>query len=147
MSNNVKEILKAYDAVKMATATGTDMHNRLGRVVIDVDKMCGDPDLIEKIQAVPKLAGLFSVGSMVEVPIAGNIGNRFVSRRIDRLLIDDKTKTVYVLDYKTDTNQDSFRERYVAQLHEYAALLRQIYPKYKIQCMILWTHNWVLESV
>lgn len=147
MSNNIKEILKVYDAVKMATTTGTTMHTRLGQIVIDVDKMFGDVDLIEKIKSVPRLAELFSSKSMIEVPVAGNIGNRFASRRIDRLLVDDTAKIVYVLDYKTDTNPDVFRERYIAQLHEYAALLRQIYPKYKIQCLILWTHDWTLEHV
>lgn len=147
MSNNIKEIILERDAVKFATAAGTDMHNRLGCVMIDDGAGRGDPDLISKIKSVPNLARLFASDSQTEVPIAGNIGNRFASRRIDRLLVDDVAGIVYVLDYKTDTNPDVFREHYIAQLHEYAALLRQIYPKYKIQCMILWTHNWVLESV
>ena len=147
MSNNIKEILCAHDAVKFATDAGTDMHNRLGCVVIGRDTERGDPDLITKIKSVPKLAELFSADSMVEVPIAGNINGRFASRRIDRLLVDDKAKTVCVLDYKTDTTPDNFRERYIAQLREYAVLLRQIYPEYKICCFILWTHNWSLESI
>ena len=147
MSNNIKEILCAHDAVKFATDAGTDMHNRLGRIVIANDAEHGDPDLIAKIKSVPKLAELFSADSMVEVPIAGNINGHFASRRIDRLLVYDKAKTVYVLDYKTDTIPDNFREHYIAQLREYAALLRQIYPEYKICCFILWTHNWSLESI
>ena len=147
MSNNIKEILAANDSVKYATSAGTDMHNRLARVVIDSKAVRGGADLIAKIKSVPGLAELFSAGSAVEVPIAGNIGNRFVSRRIDRLLVDDKAKTVFVLDYKTDVNHDVFHDSYVAQLREYATLLRQIYPKYKISCFILWTHDWTLESV
>ena len=147
MSNNIKEILATNDSVKHATSAGTDMHNRLARVVIDSEVVRGDADLIAKIKSVPELAELFSAGSAVEVPIAGTIGNRFVSRRIDRLLVDDKAKNVFVLDYKTDINHDVFHDSYVAQLREYAALLRQIYPKYKISCFILWTHDWTLESV
>ena len=147
MSNNIKEILAERDAVKFATDAGTDMHNRLGRVVVDGDKTRGDTNLVAHIQANPRLAKMFCSSSMVEVPIAGNIGARFISRRIDRLYVDDDAKIVYVLDYKTDVNRTVFRDKYVAQLREYAALLRQIYPKYKCCCFILWTHDWTLESV
>lgn len=147
MSNNITEILKNHDAIKFATGAGTQMHNRLAQIVIDGDCARGDAELIACIKSVPNLARLFSAKSRTEVPIAGNIGARFISRRIDRLYIDNDAKTICVLDYKTDTSPEQFRERYVAQLREYAALLRQIYPKYKIQCLILWTHNWVLESV
>lgn len=147
MSNNINEILKNHDAIKFATTTGTQMHNRLAQIVIDDNCTRGDAELVERINSVPNLARLFSSASQTEVPIAGNIGTRFISRRIDRLYIDDDAQTVYVLDYKTDVSPEQFREHYVAQLHEYAVLLRQIYPKYKIQCLILWMHDWTLERV
>ena len=139
MLNNVTEILKAHDMIKFATTSGTDMHNRLARIVIDGDNVCGESELINKIQSIKNLAKLFSKKSRIEVPVAGNIGNR--------LYVDDEAKTVYVLDYKTDVCHDTFHDRYVAQLQEYATLLRQIYSQYKIQCFILWTHDWSLESV
>lgn len=147
MSNNIKEIIAERDNVKFATDAGTNMHNRLGRVVIDGEKTCGDSDLIARIRAIPNLAKLFSSNSMVEVPVAGNIGARFVSRRIDRLYIDEDTQTIYVLDYKTDVNHTTFRDKYIAQLREYSALLSQVCPDYKCFCFILWACDWVLESV
>lgn len=147
MSNNIIDILKARDAIKFATTSGTDMHNRLARIVIDGDDVCGDYELINRIRSVENLEKLFSKKSQTEVPIAGNIGNRFVSRRLDRLYVDDAAQTVYVLDYKTDVTRAAFHDRYVAQLQEYATLLYQIYPKYKVRCFILWTHDWSLESV
>lgn len=147
MSNNIKSILTANDNVKIATDVGTRMHARLGRIVIDADKTSGDTDLIEKINSVPGLSRMFSAQSQVEVPIAGTIAHRFVSRRIDRLLVDTEQRVVYVLDYKTDTNRDMFHDVYVAQLREYGTLLAQVYIGYKIIRYILWTHDWVLESV
>ena len=104
MPNDIKSILTANDNVKFATDVGTRMHARLGRIVIDADKTSGDTDLIEKINSVPGLSRMFSAQSQVEVPIAGTIAHRFVSRRIDRLLVDTEQRVVYVLDYKTDTN-------------------------------------------
>lgn len=147
MPNDIKSILTANDNVKFATDVGTRMHARLGHVVIDVDKISGDADLIEKINSVPGLPHLFSAQSQVEVPIAGTIAHRFVSRRIDRLLVDTEQRVVCVLDYKTDTNHDLFHDAYVAQLREYGTLLAQMYVGYKIFRYILWTHDWVLESV
>ena len=147
MSNNIKEIIAARDAVGFATAAGTDMHNRLGRIMIGDEVECGDVDLIAKIKANPQLAKMFCPKSMTEVPVAGIVSNRFISRRIDRLYIDDETKTVYILDYKTDVSRDLFHDKYVSQLREYSILLRQVYPKHTCKCFILWTHDWVLESL
>lgn len=147
MSNDIKSILANNDNIKFATDVGTRMHARLGRVVIDMNKTSGDVELIEKINSVHGLPHMFSAQSKVEVPIAGIVANRFVSRRIDRLLVDEDRRIVYVLDYKTDTTRDMFRDEYVAQLREYATLLGQIYPGYKINRYILWTHDWILESV
>lgn len=147
MSNDIKELLSIHDSVEFATGAGTDMHVRLGRVRIDCDMTYGDVELISKIKMIPGLEALFSSASQCEVPIAGHINGLFISRRIDRLYIDENTKMVYVLDYKTDANHDTFHDKYVAQLREYVTLLRQIYPKHKIVPLILWTHDWVLEKL
>ena len=63
------------------------------------------------------------------------------------MVIDDTTKTVRVLDYKTDTDTEKFRQKYVAQLKEYIELLKQIYLGYRITGHILWLHNWTLERI
>ncbi|MCL2339277.1 MAG: hypothetical protein FWC51_05000 [Proteobacteria bacterium] len=53
----------------------------------------GNPDLIEKIIKNPEIARFFTAAPGVkirtEVPIAGTIDGRFVSRRIDRMIIYD----------------------------------------------------------
>ena len=53
----------------------------------------------------------------------------------------------YSIDYKTDTDMDTFRDKYKKQLTEYAQLLCSAYPKYKITGFILWTQNWQLEKM
>ena len=147
MSNDIKQILKELDCVKRATESGTKTHALLAQVVIEENKTCGCPDLVKSILSVPGLAKFFGSKSKIEVPVAGFINGRFVSRRIDRLSIDEENKVVYILDYKTDTDRDTFIDMYRLQLQEYVKLVSQIYSDYKIQAFILWTHNWALERI
>lgn len=140
-------ILSAHDSVVFATTHGTQMHARLQNVVIDGNITRGDSELVEKIQNVPDLLPFFTPNSRVEVPIAGTINNRFISRRIDRMVIDDISKNIDVLDYKTDTDYNVFRDKYISQLREYVTLLRTIYPDYTIGAYILWTHDFSLEKL
>ena len=140
-------IKKTQTQTKHATDAGTKMHTQLQRIFISDNQSTGDTDLVAKISAHPEIAHLFAPTSQTEVPIAGTIDGKFISRRIDRLLIDDKNKTISILDYKTDINPDEFRNKYILQIREYATLLRQIYPHHKIHCYILWTHNFALEHV
>ena len=147
MSNDIKQILKEQDTVKHATESGTKTHALLAQVVIEENKTCGRPDLVKNILSVPGLTRFFGSTSKTEVPVAGFINNRFVSRRIDRLSIDEENKEVYILDYKTDTERDTFIDIYRLQLQEYVKLISQIYPGYGIHAFILWTHKWVLERI
>ena len=147
MSNDIKQILKELDCVKRATESGTKTHALLAQVVIEENKTCGCPDLVKSILSVPGLAKFFGSKSKTEVPVAGFINGRFVSRRIDRLSIDEENKVVYILDYKTDTDRDTFIDMYRLQLQEYVKLVSQIYSDYKIQAFILWTHNWALKRI
>lgn len=141
-------ILQQHTQTKFATDTGTQMHRRLQRIFIgDTNNTTCDADIITRISANPDLRRLFDTQSQTEVPIAGTTENRFISRRLDRLRTDHTTKTIEILDYKTDINPDTFRTKYIAQLHEYATLLRRIYPQYKIICYILWTHDFSLEKI
>lgn len=102
---------------------------------------------MERIHSVPGLDAFFAAGSRCEVPVAGFINGKFISRRIDRMRVDDAQKSVAVLDYKTDTDKSARHGEYVAQLREYAALLRRIYPGYKISAHILWMHDWCMERI
>ena len=140
-------ILSAHDGAQHATAHGTQMHARMQHIVIDGDNTHGDAELVKQVQANHELLQFFGPNSRTEVPIAGTINNRFISRRIDRLVIDDTNKIIKILDYKTDVDHAAFHDKYVIQLREYARMLHAIYPDYKITAHILWTHDFSLEKV
>ncbi len=141
------DILTTHKHNRHATETGTKTHARLQHIYIDGAHSTGDADLVAKIVANPKIAQLFTPASQTEVPIAGTINGNFISRRIDRLLIDNKTQTIHIMDYKTDINPNDFRNKYVTQITEYSTLLHQLYPNYKIYGYILWTRNFSLEKL
>lgn len=147
MNNKLNDFIKKNETTNFATDAGRALHAKLQHVCLG-DVPTGDANLIAKIIAAgDKLKSFFSTNAQTEVPIAGIVNGHFISRRIDRLVIDDKAKTVRVLDYKTDVAPEKFRAKYIIQLQEYANLLRQIYPGYTISCHILWLHNWVLENI
>ena len=147
MENKLAIFIKTSESEKFATTNGKLMHAKLQHVHLEPTPT-GDPDLIKKImESDPKLQYFFGKNSKTEVPIAGFIKEQFISRRIDRLVIDNANKTVHILDYKTDTDKKTFRNKYIAQLQEYAELLKQIYRGYKISCHILWLHDWTLEQI
>ncbi len=145
--NTLNDIFNTYSQERFATSAGTEMHNRLRRIVIDGDNASGDPELVSKILAHPKLIPFFSATSRTEVPVAGIVNGEFISRRLDRLLIDDKNHKIHILDYKTDTDSRRFYAKYIAQLCQYVELLAKIYPDYEILGYILWTHDFSLEKV
>ncbi len=147
MNKNITDFVLQYERDQFATSTGRAMHKKLQNVSL-APLQSGDIDLIEKIKnSDALLQSFFMENSIPEVPIAGYINGVFMSRRIDRLVIDDATKIVRVLDYKTDTDTEKFRAKYIAQLHEYMNLMSQIYPDYKISGYILWLHDWRLENI
>lgn len=143
----LNDILSAHDRTNFATSRGAQTHARLQNIVIDGANTRGDSELIQLIQSNPELVPFFVAAAMTEVPIAGTINNRFISRRIDRLLIDQENRTIAILDYKTDVDRTAFHDKYVIQLREYATLLRAIYSDYTITAHILWTHDFLLENV
>lgn len=147
MSDKLRDIIDQMVRQDYATDTGRKMHARMQRIVIDGDASRGDMDIRAKISENPTLAQMFSPASRTEVPIAGTINGRFISRRIDRLFTDDENKRVYVLDYKTDTDRVAFHDKYVEQINEYKTLLHDIYPNYEIRGYILWLHDFSVEEI
>ena len=131
-----------------ATDTGTKMHTILQHVIVD-DKFgcCGDVNIIKIIKNRPDLAPFFTAKAKTEVAIAGKLRGRFISRRIDRLVINNDTKTICFIDYKTDTDKTLFIDKYKLQLQEYAQLLKSAYSGYKISGYILWTCDWQFEKI
>ena len=148
MIQNLNDFLSDIERKKYATQQGLNMHTLLQNVIIDdTDNNCDNANIVSVIKQKPDLKQYFVPDAKTEVPIAGIINGVFVSRRIDRLLIDNQTKTIAFLDYKTDTDKTTFCEKYKKQLHEYAQLLRSMYPEYKISGFVLWTHDWELEKM
>lgn len=143
----LNKILSEYNNSKFATDTGTQMHKVLQHVTTTDDTPPTDNEIINKIHDNPTLIKLFGPNSQTEVPIAGTIKNKFISRRIDRLLINHKEKTIDILDYKTDTIREKYLDIYTKQITEYALLLHAVYPDYQINGYILWTHDFSLEKI
>ena len=140
-------IIQMVSQTRFATEAGVAMHRNLQRVTIASDHCSGDSELVARIVKNKTLAQLFSPQSRTEVPIAGTINGHFVSRRLDRLLINNTEKTIMILDYKTDTAPDKYRTQYISQVYEYMQLLHAIYPNYTVHGYILWTHDFSLEKI
>ena len=136
---------KKYE--KHAKEAGDLMHKKLQFITIDTVTESGNMDLVNKIKSVQGLSDFFGKHSKTEVPIAGNIQNNFISRRIDRMIVIPENKIVKFIDYKTDIDKNNMYEKYIKQLSEYKQLLSEIYPNYIISGYILWTHDWQLERI
>lgn len=145
MTQNLANFLTGATAKAFAIRTGTAAHAALQRVVLDSRQTCGDQELIDIIKNRSDLAKFFVASAKTEVSIAGVIHGHFISRRIDRMLINHDTKTIDFVDYKTDTDKTVFIKKYREQLSEYAELLSSAYPGFKINGYILWLHDWNLE--
>ena len=143
MNSPIRKILTEYDNKKYATDAGTAMHKKLRFV----NTLNDDSDITKQIKSHPELAMFFNEKARVEVPVAAFINGRFISRRIDRMVVDNKNKAVHIMDYKTDVDTSAFHDKYVAQVHEYMSIMGEIYPEYSVFGYILWLHDWTLEKL
>ena len=86
-------------------------------------------------------APLFGANSQAEVPLAAMLGKHVISGQVDRLLVE--SDRVLVVDYKsgrTAPGDDSaIPEAYLAQMADYRAVLRAIFPGRKIRSALLFT--------
>ena len=145
--NRLNEFMCARESEKIATEHGIDVHARLSCIKYCDGDFVGDPNIVAKIKDNAELCEIMGPLSRAEVPLAGYVNGVFLGRRIDRLYVNESTKTIVVLDYKTDIDKKMYYEKYRAQLTEYRDLLKQIYPSFKILCKILWIHDFTLENV
>ena len=145
--NRLSVFMGAWESEKMATERGTDVHARLARIRFINGDFVGDSDIVAKIKSNAELCEIMGVLSRAEVPLVGYVNDVFLSRRIDRLYVNENTKTIVVLDYKTDVDKKMYYQKYRVQLMEYRDLLKQIYPSFNILCKILWIHDFTLENV
>jgi len=147
MTQNLTNFLNGAKNKEFATKTGSNMHALLQHVIIDDAHTNGDKTITEIIKKHSNLIAFFGTNAKTEVPVAGIFNGKFISRRIDRLLINQATKTIDFIDYKTDTDKNTFLNNYKTQLNEYAQLLHLAYPGYKINGYILWLQDWALEKI
>ncbi len=145
--NRLNLLITEQGSKNFATNRGKDIHAKLSRIIFHNGNFCGDSDIVAHIKNNPELCEIMGVLSQSEVPIAGYINGTFLSRRIDKLYVNEKIKKIVVLDYKTDANKNLYREKYRVQLTEYRELLKQIYPDFNIVCKILWLNDFTLENI
>lgn len=147
MIRNLNEFLHDAEHKKHATQVGVNMHAKMQKIVIQENSFNGDIDIIKNLKEHPELWRFFDKTAQTEISIAGYVHGFFISRRIDRLLINHETKNIDFVDYKTDIDKTEFIEKYKYQLNEYKELLKSAYPGYKINGYILWLKDWELYKV
>ena len=148
MTQTLQNFLTGAKNKEFATKTGTKIHSVLQHLVVDDTVSNRDTsEIIKEILNRPYLKPFFKQQARTEVPIAGFINGHFVSRRIDRLLINQETETIDFIDYKTDTDKTIFIDKSKHQLNEYRELLKSAYPNYKINGYILWLTDWQLQVI
>jgi len=147
MTNKIADLINDKMRQDYATSSGVAIHARMQHIFFD-DKgvPLSDDDIVANITKNPDLVEYMGPLSKTEVPIAGYVNGRFISRRIDRLYVNHNTKVVVVIDYKTDVDKERFYNKYIEQLTEYRRLLADMYPDYTIACKILWTNDFTLEN-
>ena len=147
MTNKLSDLINLKSHQEYATSAGRMAHAQMQHIFYTDNGWVGDIDIINRVSGAPELMEFMGQLSRVEVPIAGTVNGKFISRRIDRLYVNNETKKVVVLDYKTDINKNQFYKKYCEQLREYYELLKQIYNDYKIECKILWLNDFTLENI
>jgi ATP-dependent exoDNAse (exonuclease V) beta subunit len=147
MATMLNDLISVRTHQEYATASGRRTHAQMAHVFYTKDGWTGDAELIKQISGIPNMSEFFGPLSRTEVPIAGYVDGKFISRRVDRLYVDDMAHKVVVLDYKTDVNKNLFRKKYTEQLKEYYLLLKQIYKNYSIECNVLWLNDFTLENI
>lgn len=148
MADDIRKIITELERLEFATDAGRATHAKLRRIKIDNGaQTTGDTELGYEIMRRPDVLEFFGSDARTEIPVAGFIRGKFISRRIDRMVMDNTSHTIRIMDYKTDIDKTVLRDKYVAQIGEYKELIQQIYPGYNIHGFILWTHDWTLEEI
>lgn len=86
-------------------------------------------------------APIFAPGSLAEAPLAGVVGDRVLSGRVDRLAVTPDE--VLVVDYKTGRRPPAgpagVPPAWLAQMAGYRDLLAAIFPDRPVRAALLWT--------
>ncbi len=148
MTESITDLLKTQDEINYATNIGQNVHKKMQHVFVDNDIWHGDKNITDKISQHAELTRFFTKNALTEIPVAGIINNHFISRRIDRMIINHTTHNIDILDYKTNTIRDDIiRKKYQKQVNEYIEIMQKIYPNYTINGYILWLHDCFLDKL
>jgi ATP-dependent helicase/nuclease subunit A len=116
-----------YLDVSASTWTSTDREALLAEVLAVI--------------AEPGFAAAFAPGSRAEVEIAGRLGERVISGRIDRLAVTPER--VLIVDFKTNRpapkSLAAVPPAYTTQLAIYRSVLSRLYPGRPVVAALLWT--------
>ncbi|NKB55766.1 MAG: double-strand break repair helicase AddA [Alphaproteobacteria bacterium] len=112
---------------------------------VDAEERGAIADEVMRILEDPSFAPLFAPGSRAETPIVGTVtgplGPEIISGQVDRLVI--RENEVMIVDYKTNRppplRENDVPEAYLRQMAAYRAVMRKIWPKRPIRCVLLWT--------
>ena len=104
----------------------------------------GGDSLAEQALAVledPACAALFGPASRAEQPIAGVVNGQVVTGQVDRLAV--LADRVLIADYKTSrappASPEAVPVMYLRQMAAYRAVLRAIFPRHAVRCLLVWT--------
>ena len=108
MMNKITDLVNENLRTEYATTNGRNVHAQMQRVFYTPNGWVGNENIINRLSNITELKEFMGPLSRTEVPIAGTINGKFISRRIDRLYVNNDAKKVVVLDYKTDIDKKIF---------------------------------------
>ncbi|MDR2685367.1 MAG: hypothetical protein LBB23_01175 [Rickettsiales bacterium] len=126
----IKEFLAKMAERDAAKQAGVEFHKLAEKGELD-------PGIFAKT---PGLSEFFGANARAEVPVAGKINGKFLSRRIDRLVVSESE--VKFVDFKTG----SADEDHSAQMGEYKKILADIYPGKNVSGFIYWLKTGELQK-
>ena len=92
-----------------------------------------------------RLKALFGPQSRAEVGISGQVGEKLVTGKIDRLLIEEER--IIVADFKTGHPLEETPKSYQHQLKLYKDLLGQLYPQRSVEAWLIWTQGPLIQEI
>ena len=90
MTSKIENILLEQEKTKYATETGLYQHMKMKSICTETND--GDSELQERIKKNPILERFFNKDARTEVPIAGYINEKFVSRAPEAKVQEERDK-------------------------------------------------------
>ena len=101
-------------------------------------------EVVEKLLAAPELKPCFYVADaevQTELEVVNSLGH---TKRLDRLIINEKTKEVRIVDYKSGADVEG---KYQEQVKEYIAILKELHPRYTVKGFLVYMDKLEVQEV